>query len=65
VRALEDRAELLRHMAERSHEGGRHRSATSFGGHADDAEARAAVIRQAIEHARPRFAADDEAEAAS
>jgi two-component system chemotaxis response regulator CheB len=65
VRALEDRAELLRHMAERSREGGRPRSATSFGGHADDAEARAAVIRQAIEHARPHVAADDEAEAAS
>ncbi|MEN3285553.1 MAG: two-component system, chemotaxis family, protein-glutamate methylesterase/glutaminase [Solirubrobacteraceae bacterium] len=63
VRALEDRAQLLRHMADHSREDGRHRSAESFGGHADDAEARAAVIRQAIEHSRPHV--DDEAEAAS
>jgi two-component system, chemotaxis family, protein-glutamate methylesterase/glutaminase len=65
VRALEDRAELLRHMADHCREGGRHRSAESFGGHADDAEARASVIRQAIEHSRPHVDADNEAEAAS
>jgi two-component system, chemotaxis family, protein-glutamate methylesterase/glutaminase len=65
VRALEDRAQLLQHLAQRSREGGRHRSAASFGDQADDAEARAAVIREAIERARPHVTADDEAEAVS
>jgi len=65
VRALEDRAELLRHMAERSREGGRHHSAASFRGHADDAQARAALVRDAIAHAPRRVTADAEAGAAS
>jgi two-component system chemotaxis response regulator CheB len=65
VRALEDRAELLRHMAQHSREGGRHHSAASFRANADDAEERAALVREAIEHALPRVGAEDKAQAAS
>jgi hypothetical protein len=55
----------LRHMAERSREGGRHHSAASFRGHDDDAAARAALVRDAIAHAPQRATANAEAGAAS
>jgi two-component system, chemotaxis family, protein-glutamate methylesterase/glutaminase len=64
VRALEDRAQLLRHMAQRSEHRGARRSERSFRQQADDLEARAGVIRDTIESARPGAAAEGE-EAAS
>jgi two-component system chemotaxis response regulator CheB len=65
VRALEDRAELLGKLARHSHHRGAHRSEQSFRDQAGDLEARAAIIRDAIEQARPAFAANGPAEAAS
>jgi two-component system, chemotaxis family, protein-glutamate methylesterase/glutaminase len=64
VRALEDRAELLRHMAERSQSRGASRSTRSFREQANDLEGRAALIRDSIEAARPSVTGD-ESEAAS
>jgi two-component system, chemotaxis family, protein-glutamate methylesterase/glutaminase len=64
VRALEDRTELLRELAARSHSRGIQRTERSLRDQAADLEARAAVIREAIESARPTMP-DDEAEAAS
>jgi two-component system, chemotaxis family, protein-glutamate methylesterase/glutaminase len=64
VRALEDRAQLLRHMAQRSEQSGARRSEKAFREQANDLQARASVIRDAIESARPETARDEE-EAAS
>jgi two-component system chemotaxis response regulator CheB len=63
VRALEDRAELLRRMASRSEQQGARRSERAFRDQANDLETRAGLIREAVEHARPPTR--DEAEAAS
>jgi two-component system chemotaxis response regulator CheB len=65
VRALEDRAALLRKMAHRSQHRSAERSERSFRDQAADLEARAGVIREAIEQARPSATAADEAGAAS
>ena len=65
VRALEDRAQLLRHIAQQSQHRGARRSEKAFREQANDLEARASVIRDAIESARPTTAAEDEEEAAS
>jgi two-component system, chemotaxis family, protein-glutamate methylesterase/glutaminase len=65
VRALEDRAELLRKMARRSEGAGRERSAATFRAQADDADGRAALIREAVAQALPSARAAGEAEAAS
>jgi two-component system chemotaxis response regulator CheB len=51
VRALEDRATLLRRMAQRSREAGRDRGASGFETKADDALRRAQTIRAAIQPA--------------
>jgi two-component system, chemotaxis family, protein-glutamate methylesterase/glutaminase len=63
VRALEDRAELLRKLAARSRNRGIKRTEQSLRDQAADLEARAGVIREAIESGR-RTIPDDEAEAA-
>jgi two-component system chemotaxis response regulator CheB len=65
VRALEDRAELLRQMAGRAHVAGNHRSGAAFAQQADDANARAGLVRDAIEQGRAEPEAGAEAEAAS
>jgi two-component system, chemotaxis family, protein-glutamate methylesterase/glutaminase len=65
VRALEDRAELLHHLADRSERASRERSARAFSVQAADAEERAEVIRDAIARARSPLDADRNAEAAS
>jgi two-component system, chemotaxis family, protein-glutamate methylesterase/glutaminase len=65
VRALEDRAELLRKMAQRSQHRSALRSERSFRDQAADLESRAAVIRDAIEQAPPSATTADEAGAAS
>jgi two-component system chemotaxis response regulator CheB len=62
VRALEDRAELLAQMAERSHGSDRPRSAQAFEREARDLLDRATTIREAIEQSR-RVASEDEEEA--
>jgi two-component system chemotaxis response regulator CheB len=63
VRALEDRAELLRRMATRSEQHGARRSERAFRDQANDLETRVGLIRDAVEHALP--AKSDEAEAVS
>lgn len=60
VRALEDRAELLHKMIHNARRRGAARLAKSLRAQADDLETRAAVIRDAIEAARP-VAEEDEA----
>ena len=65
VRALEDRAELLRQMAGRAQSAGHHRSAGAFAHQADDADHRAGLVREAIERGRAEPEAGSEAEAAS
>jgi two-component system, chemotaxis family, protein-glutamate methylesterase/glutaminase len=65
VRALEDRAELLRQMAARCQHEGQLHSAQAFAAQADDAERRAGLVRDAIEHARSPMPAHGEAGAAS
>jgi two-component system chemotaxis response regulator CheB len=65
VRALEDRAELLRQLAGRARSAGSHRSGASFAHRADDAEHRAALVRDAIERSRVAAHASGKAEAAS
>ena len=65
VRALEDRAELLRKMAQRSQHRSALRSERSFRDQAADLESRAAVIRDAIEQAPPSATTASEAGAAS
>jgi two-component system chemotaxis response regulator CheB len=64
VRALEDRAELLRKMSARADESSQQRSARNFEAQAADAERRAGLVRDAIEHARAATPGG-EAEAAS
>jgi two-component system chemotaxis response regulator CheB len=61
VRALEDRAELLRQMAARWE--GQLRAAETFAAQADDAERRAGLVREAIEHARSPFVSPPHGEA--
>jgi two-component system chemotaxis response regulator CheB len=61
VRALEDRAELLRQMAARWE--GQLRAAQDFADQADDAERRAGLVREAIEHARSPFVSPPHGEA--
>jgi two-component system chemotaxis response regulator CheB len=61
VRALEDRAELLQQMADRSHHADRPRSAHAFEGQAADLLRRAGTIRDVVEQA-PAKAIDDGAE---
>jgi two-component system chemotaxis response regulator CheB len=51
VRSLEDRAELLRRMAQRARTGDHARTAASFDGKADEALQRAQTIRAAIQPA--------------
>ena len=65
MRALEDRAELLRKMAQRSQHHSALRSERSFRNQAADLESRAAVIRDAIEQTPPSATTADEAGAAS
>jgi two-component system, chemotaxis family, protein-glutamate methylesterase/glutaminase len=65
VRALEDRGELLRQLATRAHVAGNHRSAGAFATQADDADARAGLVRDAIEQGRIDPEASSETEAAS
>ena len=64
VRALEDRAELLRRMAGNARQRGAPRTEKSLRDQAGGFEERAAVIRDAIETARPSVG-EEEAEAAS
>jgi two-component system chemotaxis response regulator CheB len=64
VRALEDRAELLRRLSARADQSDHRRSAHAFEEQASDAERRAGLVRDAIEHARAAPPEDD-AEAAS
>ena len=63
VRALEDRAELLRQLSARADHGGHRRSARAFQAQAADAEHRSGLVREAIEQARTP--PGSEAEAAS
>jgi two-component system chemotaxis response regulator CheB len=65
VRALEDRAQLLRRMADDLHQHGVRQSERSLREQATDLNERAAIIRDAIEQARPVAAAESQAEAAS
>jgi two-component system, chemotaxis family, protein-glutamate methylesterase/glutaminase len=65
VRALEDRGELLRQMAARAQRDGQVRSAQAFAAQADDADRRAGLVREAIEHARAPVSGHGETEAAS
>jgi two-component system chemotaxis response regulator CheB len=65
VRALEDRAELLRRLAARAHAAGNDRSRASFARQAADADARAALVHAAIQRGRPEPEAGSEADAAS
>jgi two-component system chemotaxis response regulator CheB len=64
VRALEDRAELLRQLSARADTHGQQRSARAFEAQAADAEHRSGLVRDAIEQARAT-PGGDEAEAAS
>jgi two-component system chemotaxis response regulator CheB len=52
VRALEDRAELLRQLSARADSNRQQRSARAFEAQADDAERRSGLVRDAIEQAR-------------
>jgi two-component system, chemotaxis family, protein-glutamate methylesterase/glutaminase len=52
VRALEDRAELLRQLSARAHGSGQQRAAGTFAAQADDAERRSGLVRDAIEQTR-------------
>jgi two-component system chemotaxis response regulator CheB len=64
VRALEDRAQLLRELSARAESGGQRRAARAFEAQAADAERRSGLVRDAIEHAHEP-PAGAEAEAAS
>ncbi len=65
VRALEDRAELLRQLSARCRRDGQPHSAQTFAAQADDAERRSGLVRDAIEHAHAPVAVPGQAEAAS
>jgi two-component system chemotaxis response regulator CheB len=65
VRALEDRAELRTRMSKRAARSGTRRTAEGFRAQADEARARAALVREAAEQARPGALPDDESQAAS
>jgi two-component system chemotaxis response regulator CheB len=65
VRALEDRAELLTRMSRRAARSGTRRTAEGFRAQADEARARAALVREVAEQARPGALPDDESQAAS
>jgi two-component system, chemotaxis family, protein-glutamate methylesterase/glutaminase len=65
VRALEDRAELLRQMSARCRGNAQPRSAQAFSAQADDALRRAGLVRDAIEHAQRPILPQSEAKAAS
>ena len=58
VRALEDRADLLRRMASRAETRGHARSASSFRDQLLELESRATVIREAIQHAHGEASAE-------
>jgi two-component system chemotaxis response regulator CheB len=64
VRALEDRAELLRQLSARADSSGHQRSARAFEAQADDAEHRSRLVLDAIERTRAT-PGGGEAEAAS
>jgi two-component system, chemotaxis family, protein-glutamate methylesterase/glutaminase len=51
VRSLEDRAALLKRLADRARGNQQHRSANAFERQADDARVRSRTIREAIQHA--------------
>jgi two-component system, chemotaxis family, protein-glutamate methylesterase/glutaminase len=65
VRALEDRAELLRRLSARCRHDRQLRASQAFAAQADDAERRSGLVRDAIEHAHSPLATPGEAEAAS
>jgi two-component system chemotaxis response regulator CheB len=65
VRALEDRAELLERLSTRAEQSQQRRSAAAFRGQAGEAKARAALVREVVEHARPQPLPDGQSQAAS
>jgi two-component system chemotaxis response regulator CheB len=65
VRALEDRAELLRQLSARCRRDNQQHSAHAFAVQADDAERRSGLVRDAIEHAQLPVAPASEPRAAS
>jgi two-component system, chemotaxis family, protein-glutamate methylesterase/glutaminase len=65
VRALEDRADLLRQMSARCRRDGQRHAEQAFSTRADDAERRAGLVRDAIENAHTPTSPGREAKAAS